>query len=334
VIGDSPALSQVKKKLAALTPNLRSESWRRSFQIQDPEALSGVVLVGPVGRSGTAAVRALVGQLEPAEVPLFVVIPDGADDRTVRALYRAGATAVMLWPAEARQLGSLLAESLGASLARGLPDSGDEALVRSVRAHLRDELSLPPAMRIEARTGVVDLSGQVDSLPEKQRIAHTVSRVRGVRGVVTDGLFVAPSGRSDRAVSRDVNAVMKAVSQVAEETLSVTVENGYLSIAGSTSDHREMNRLLDVLAHVRGVRGVRNYTTVSPEQKANDKLLSHRLGRMLEDRFPRERLEVSAFGHVAVVSGTVRRLAVKRDIAAAVRDYPAIGRVVNKLAVE
>jgi osmotically-inducible protein OsmY len=162
----------------------------------------------------------------------------------------------------------------------------------------------------------------------------SVAHVQGVKGTVVDHLVVAPSGRSDRALSRDVQSVLAAVSEVSDDTLSVAVRNGYVTAVGSTADRREMDRLLDVLCNVRGVRGVHNFTTISRRQKANDRALTRRISRMLGVRFPRERVDATVFGNVAVLSGKASRLAVKHELESAVLDHPSISRVVNKVAVK
>ncbi len=335
MIGEAPRLARVVRKLVVLTTDIETEGWSPEFEVREPSTVAGVVLVGPVKRTGMpAAVRRLAAQVGATDAPICVIAPDGTGDRAVRALYRAGATAVFLWPGEARHLAALLAESMGASMARGTPDSGDDALVRTIKTHLRKETPLPPKLRIEARKGVVELSGEVESLPRKRRIVDVVSRIRGVKGTVAAGLVVAPSGRSDRAVSKDVRAVLKAVSEIADDTLSVTVQNGYVNVAGSIADHREMARLVDVLRNVRGVRGIHNYVTISRSQKANDRALTRRLGELIEERFPRERVGVSVFGHVAVLDGRVARLSIKRELEAAALDHPSIERVVNKVVVK
>jgi osmotically-inducible protein OsmY len=322
------------RKLVDLTTEVHAVEWAPNLDIGNPDNLAGVLFVGPVKSTGVRpAVTRLAEQLDAAEVPLFVVVPDGTEDRAVRALYRAGAAVVLTWPAEARQLGSLVAESLGTNIVRGTPDSSDQALVRSVKLRLREDNPLPPGLRISARQGVVEFSGEVDTLPRKERLLGAVARVQGVTGTVADHLVVAPSGRSDRAVSKDVRMVLHAVSSDVSETVSADVRNGYVTIAGSTADRTEMNRLIDVVANVRGVRGVRNYTTVSAEQKASDRALTRRVRRMLNDRFPRERVDATVFGSVAVLSGKVARLAIKRDLESTVLDHPAVGRVVNKVAV-
>jgi len=334
VIGEPPRLARVVRKLVALTTDIQTEVWSPELEIGEDPGVVGVVLVGPVRRTGLpAAVRRLAAQLTSRSVPIFVVAPDGSDDRSVRALYCAGATAVLLWPSEARHVGSLVAEIMAASLVHGTPSSEDEALARIVRARLRAQLPIPPALRIEARRGVVELSGHVDTLPRKRQIVETVARIRGVKGALDGALVVAPSGRSDRAVARDVRAVLKAVSDVADDTLTITVRNGYVNVAGAIADRREMDRLLDVLANVRGVRGIHNYTTISPVQKANDRALTRRLEQLLEARFPRESVAATAFGRVAVLSGRVGRLAAKREIERMVLAVPAIERVVNKVTV-
>jgi len=76
---------------------------------------------------------------------------------------------------------------------------GDEAIARSVRARLRQELGLgDDQIQVEVRAGALRLRGSVHSEVERQAVAALAEGVRGVAGLVLD-LNVLPTVQtSDR----------------------------------------------------------------------------------------------------------------------------------------
>lgn len=118
-----------------------------------------------------------------------------------------------------------------------------------------------------------------------------------------------------------------------DATLAVTVQRGYVTLAGSVTDRRELNRVVKLVSHVRGVRGVERLTVVSPSQKVQDHRVARRLRQTVAHLTEEGAVTVAFFGGVAVLSGTVTRLSVKRALASLAEDDDAVQRLVNKIDV-
>ncbi len=334
VVGEARRTARVAARLA----RLRLEIERASWPVQPARLRRGdvtaLVLVLPLAGTGPEVeIRALRARSVGRSIPLFVVSSDALDDAAIRQLYRAGAAAVFTWPKDGEVLADVLAEALGIAQVRGDAASGSVALARTVKAYLRNGGLATPRLRVEVDEGTVYLSGRVDDLRTKLRIRDAVAEVAGVAGVAVDDLRVNPTPRTDRAILADIRAVLRAVSDVAEETITVEVQGGHVVVAGSAADRAELDRVVELLSHVRGVRGIRNYVTVSRRQKADDRILTGHLRQQLAGRFGRERATVSVFGGVAVVTGKASSLAVKRQIGATLSGNPRVDRVVNKMTV-
>jgi osmotically-inducible protein OsmY len=293
-----------------------------------------VVLVPPLpGTRVEDAVRGCRGSPWGESGGLFVVLPDEPADRLVRALYRAGATAVLEWPRDAVRFPDLVAEIKGIEQVRGKANDADTALSRSVRARLRLAASMPSGLRVSCRDGVVHLAGAIDGLWRRQLVGQLVGRVPGVRGVVTDGLFVPPTGMPDAAVARAVRRLMRAMPLVAEESISAVVENGVVSLAGNVASRRELEDLLRAISDVRGVRGIDSLVVVSPHQRTDDRYAARRLQGAITRLFPEQEVTVKVFGGVVVLRGQVTDVDTVRRIEAIVVDDDATTRVINKLSV-
>jgi osmotically-inducible protein OsmY len=335
VVGNTPpSLDPVQAALEPLKARIERMPWVAGlFDTLDLSTLA-VVLVPPLpGTRVEDAVRGCKESPWGSTGGLFVVLLDEPEDRQVRTLYRAGATAVLDWPRDAVTFPDLVAEIKGIEQARGRATDADTALARSVRARLRLAASMPSGLRVSCRDGVVYLGGPIDGLWRRSLVEQLVGRVPGVRGVVTEGLFVPPTGMPDAAVARAVRRLMRAMPSVAEESLSVAVESGVVSLAGNISSHRELEDLLRAVSDVRGVRDIENLVVISPRQRIDDRNAASRLQGAIARLFPGREVTVKVFGGVVVIRGQVADAETRRRIAAIVAQDDATIRVINKLSV-
>jgi osmotically-inducible protein OsmY len=75
--------------------------------------------------------------------------------------------------------------------------------------------------------------------------------------------------------------------------------------SGSVADRLELERLNEIVSHVKGVREIDNLATVSPLQEDKDRVVARRVHNVFTLFFPLEKVSVSVFGGVAVLSGRV-----------------------------
>ncbi len=300
----------------------------------DPQTIA-VLVVTPLGEVTVAqAVAALRQSKQAADTPVFAVLPDGAGDREARRIYRAGATAVLDWPWERRILPRLLAELLAVDLVRGSQRGPDGALARTLRAHLRLARGFGRLPRVQVRDGVAVLAGWVRHLWQRQKLEEIVARVPGVRSVITRDVHVEPDHRSDAAIKRSVRHILRDATDIEDSTLAIRVDQGFVTLAGSVSDRRELNRVTQLVTHVRGVRGIDRLAVVSDTQKTRDQRVATRLRNAVSQLHLDRPVTVSFFGGVAVLTGRVDRLSTRREITAVVNDDDAVHRIVNKLDIE
>jgi osmotically-inducible protein OsmY len=226
-----------------------------------------------------------------------------------------------------------MAEMLAFEMVRGKTKGPDNALKRSIEAHLKAIGGLRRGIQIAVHDGVVSLWGTVDSLWRKAQLEDTISRIPGVLHMVTRDLRVAPSGLSDREIVRKVRSLLRIASEIDPTTLSVAVRNGIVTLAGSARDRGELERLNESIKTAKGVRGMENLVTISRSQKEKDHIVSRRINRVLSRLYPRKDVSTSVFAGVAVLSGQVDRLKAKIDIEEIVRRDRGVERVINKITI-
>jgi osmotically-inducible protein OsmY len=293
-----------------------------------------VVLVGPLPKLRLApAVARLRREPTCGDVAIFALAPEGITGSEARRLYAAGATAVLEWPQEQFVFPQLLVELLAVDLFNGAMTEPNASLARTIRAHLKIVRGYSNSLRVRVDLGVAFISGTVHHLWQKERINSLVTDIPGVRSVVVRWLHVEQSERSSSQIRRSILRLLRDATDIDETTLAVTVEQGYVTLAGSVTDRQELNRVRKLLTNVKGVRNIERLTVVSPSQKQQDHVVARRLRNALANLFPEHKVHVSHFAGVAVLTGKVNRLGESQSIQAFIEDDDAVDRVVNKIEV-
>lgn len=331
--GSPPRLGQVEKALRRLDLALiRATTGPPRLDAR----VLGVVIVAPPtnGEPPDRAVSALRADRRGSAAPLFVVVDNDTGDRAVRKIYAAGATAVFCWPREALILPRLVAELLGVSLVRGRAKGPRKALTRRLTAHLRLIPWSTAGSRAVAKSGgEVHLSGAISTYWRKRELKRLLARIPGVTRIVGTHLNVEPSTRTDRQIAYAVRSILRSTTMVDDATVSVGVRGGTLTLAGTVSNRQELERIVEIVSNVIGVRDLENSLVIAGKAKKHDGVTARRLNGALKKWFPGDRVHVAVFARVAVISGKVRNLSRRLELAQFVGQEPAITRVINKLDV-
>ncbi len=333
VVGESDRANAVVRALGDLAVDMARTS--EVPAAAEPGTL-GFVLVSPLpdGKSAARVTCDLRESKETDPIPVFAVIGDDVADNTVRRTYVAGATAVFQWPREALLLARLVAELLGVALVRGRAAKPQTALTRTLNAHLRLIPWITSGISVRTTAdGEAILTGPVGTYRRKLELRRMTMGVPGVKRVDDSGLWVTPSGLSDRSVATAVRTVLRHTTAVDDGTVSVASHGGRVSVAGVAASRREARRILELVGQVNGVRDIDNSLVVSPPAKKKNRSTALRLNRLLTHRFPEERVHVSVFANVAVATGSTTSLSRKTEIEELIERDPAVERVLNKLEV-
>src|SRR5688572_33195344 len=112
----------------------------------------------------------------------------------------------------------------------------DSALQDDVIEELRDEPGVDASqIGVIANNGVVTLTGTVASYAQKRAAEEAAKRVYGVKGVADDIEVRLPYGseRNDPELARAALDVMKWDSRVPDDCVTVTVDKGWVTLAGT-----------------------------------------------------------------------------------------------------
>ena len=128
-----------------------------------------------------------------------------------------------------------------------------------------------PGVRVVVKGGVAFLSGSVDFLWQKRGVQDMVSVIPCARSVVVKNLNVAPSDVPDSRIRKSIMRLLKTSRDIDESTMSVAVRRGFVTLAGTARDRRELSRIAELLGGIMGIRGTENCVVVSSKQKEKDR---------------------------------------------------------------
>jgi osmotically-inducible protein OsmY len=210
-----------------------------------------------------------------------------------------------------------------------------------IQKDVANELKWDPSLEdddiaVAVRDGVVTLAGWVKSYVDKWRAERVASRVKGVKAVANDLEVQLPasSNRTDPEIARAAVDALKWNIAVPSDRVKVKVERGWVTLEGEVGWYYQKEAAERTVRSLIGVKGVSNLIAVHTAPAPSDvkKKIKEALSRGAS--FDAERITVEVDGHTAILRGTVRSLAERRDAERAARNAPGITEVENKLSVD
>ncbi len=212
----------------------------------------------------------------------------------------------------------------------------DEELKHAVTAELRwnnrvDETEIGVAVV----TGVVTLTGTVNSFAKKLAAQEAVHRVVGVLDVAND-LKVKTQGvgiRDDTEIAVAVRHALEWDVWVRDQAIQTTVSDGWVTLDGQVESLTERDDAERAIQPLVGVRGVANHLVVAPKVTASN--VQHLIQEALERRADHEagRIEVTIRNGTVTLNGKVRNYGEKRAIIGAVSHAPGVNAVTDHLRI-
>ena len=185
---------------------------------------------------------------------------------------------------------------------------------------------------VSAKEGAVTLTGFVHNYVEKVAAEKASKSVYGVKAVAND-IEVKPGTRTDPEIARDVVEAMKIDMRVPDDRIKIAVQNGYLTLEGTTNWNYQREAVESCARKVNGVRGLINKIEVKPAVSTTE------VKAKIEDALRRNaevdarRITVSAQDGAVTLHGNVRSWFEREEAERAAWAAPGVSRVIDNIAI-
>jgi osmotically-inducible protein OsmY len=160
-------------------------------------------------------------------------------------------------------LASLLAGGFAMPALGDVVDVSDVEITNAIENEmLLDEAVESYEIDVTTTDGIVQFSGKVDSILEKDRAEAIASHTVGVRGVVNEIAIEPDIERDDAELRNAVEDALLRDPATESYEVSVSVTNGTVSLAGTVDSWQERELCGTVAKGVSGVRGIENILAV------------------------------------------------------------------------
>jgi osmotically-inducible protein OsmY len=177
------------------------------------------------------------------------------------------------------------------------------------------------------------LTGFIDTYSGKLAAERAAKRVHGVRAVVNDVEVRLRLERTDVDIAEDAVRALQLRSAVPDRVQTV-VHNGRITLTGNVVWLYQKEAAERAVRHIRGVRGVFNHITVTPQTAARD--VRFRIVKALhrDADVDARHIAVTVSGDTATLTGTVGTWLQRDSAERAAANAPGIAQVDNRIIVQ
>lgn len=175
--------------------------------------------------------------------------------------------------------------------------------------------------------GIVTLSGTVPNYVEKFSAEKAAQRVGGVKAVVEniEVTLPGPHERTDQDIAKTIVSQFKWHSQVPDHLVKVSVEKGWVDLAGEVEWDYQRSAAENAIRGLTGIRGISNKITIK-QKTVQPSEIKGKIEKALQRAAQREadRVAVDVQGSRVILTGKVRSFADLQDVRGAAFSAPGV----------
>jgi osmotically-inducible protein OsmY len=212
----------------------------------------------------------------------------------------------------------------------------DEQIQRDVVAELQwDSRVQPSEVGVGVTSGIVTLSGHVDSYYKKSVVEEAALRVRGVVALASELAVKLPSSseRTDEEVAAAAVRAIESDALLGAKNLQLTVDSGWIAVRGELEWNFQKEDAERVLRRLWGVKGVTNLTTLKTRPAPTE--LKDKIEKALirTAQLDARTISVDLQGPKVILKGTVRSWGEREEAERAAWLAPGVSQVDNRIQV-
>lgn len=214
--------------------------------------------------------------------------------------------------------------------------STDRQLQQNVIAELGWDAAIDASrIGVEAKNGIVTLSGHVESYAQKWAAERAAQRVSGVKGVAVEIDVVLPgsSQRTDADIASAARSALEWNVLVPREAVAVMVEDGHITLSGDVEWAYVRTAAESSVRGLLGVKGVSNLIRIRPQIKPGDVKVKIEAALQRRAHLDARAISVEVDKGTVTLVGTVDSLAERVTVENAVWNAPGVQKVVDNLIV-
>jgi osmotically-inducible protein OsmY len=211
---------------------------------------------------------------------------------------------------------------------------------KELQTSVTDELLFNPSIdaadvAASANDGVVTLSGEVDSLPERHAARRAALRLHGVK-TVTDNIVVRNPGTSatkDADFAEAARQMLSLTVDVPPNTVKADVRDNMITLSGTVTWQFQREAAARAVMYLRGITGVTNDILLTATAPAASVTTEIEAAILRNAQLDSREITVAVGGGEVTLRGTVRSWAERRQAECAAWCAAGVTSVKNDLAV-
>lgn len=189
---------------------------------------------------------------------------------------------------------------------------------------------------VTALSGIVTLTGVVDSFAKKLEVEQATKKVIGVKALVEKIEVKVPgsSFKTNAEIAKNALVALETCWSIPANCVTVKVENGWVTLEGELPWNYQKDAAKNVVSALAGIQGIVNHITIRTETQSEieKKDIEAAIGRnwAIDD----SQIHIDVAGNTVTISGVVDTWYQKEEAARIAWNTPGIWHVQNDLKVD